>query len=425
MTRVPFRTRILGGAVLTALLAVFLVWASVSLVLQQVGGPPHLTVSTQVRESCIADPARWREQRHGELEVLLVADDDPVVPTWLREVPIGEPVDDPGARRTFWVRDTPSGPCSVARMHFRGTGHLTDAFMIGGAAGVFLAVLAVGLASYRWTVLPLLTRIERLRVAADLIGAAGYASPSDDLNDDLAAIASRLDMSHARIVHAREELVERHHALEQHLAAIAHDLRTPIGSLMLAIEELRGDGPTAVTSRATTEVAYLSSLVDNLHQATRLRHGLDPRSGRVDLQQVVERIAVRFRALGAARGVQVEASAPEAPVWVHAEPALLERALGNVVHNATLHGRGNVAVLLDAEAGRFTVEVLDDGDGLPDERLADLAHRTFSDDPARQRHQGLGVAITNAIVDGLGWTIAYTRGDDVGTRVRIEGPLAV
>ncbi|MCB9794636.1 MAG: HAMP domain-containing histidine kinase [Alphaproteobacteria bacterium] len=421
MRFLSFRVRILGGAVMTALVAVGLVWGSVSLAVSRASAPPPLDISTQMREACLQDPAAWRTQQMGDLELRLLPADDPEVPAWLAEAQPGVTARDPEAERVLWLRSAEAGPCAVARFRLGSPPSFAGAFYLGGALGVFVAVLTVGLLSYRWTVIPLLARIERIRAAVDDIGESPYASPDDQLGDDLSAIAGGLDVSHARIRAARAELVERHQALEKHLAEIAHDLRTPIASLMLAVQELAATSPDGPVSRATTEVAYLSSLVDNLHQATRLRHGLDARVGEVDLRELVRRVELRFRALGRARGVEVAAATPEGPVPVCAEPALLERAIGNVVHNATLHGGAHVAILLDAEDGRFTLQVLDDGEGLPDEALTDLAERTFTADPARRRSQGLGVAITNEVVARLGWEVRYGRGEEGGLSVRIEG----
>lgn len=417
-----FRTRILGGAVLTAFVAVLTVWASVAFVLSQVVGPPDIGIASQVLEACLDDPARWAVQQTGDLRTELLDLDDPRVPDRVRRLPLDTDFDDPDQDRLHWRRLRDAGPCAVAKLEFQRPPQLELAFWGGILLGVFLAVLAVGFLSYWLTVRPLLARIHRLRLAVADIGERVYQGADDAVGDDLTAIGASMDDSHVRIREARDALVERHQALERYLAEIAHDLRTPLGSLMLAVQELAATTPGPSVARATTEVAYLSSLVDNLHQATRLRHGLDPQVGEVDLVELVQRVELRFRALGEAQGVSVNAAAEEEPVLVTAEPALLERALGNVVHNAVVHGGDNVAILLERTGDRFVLSVLDDGQGLPDDGLADLAARTFVTDPARRRSQGLGVAITNEVVHRLDWSIAYEAVEAGGLQVRIEGP---
>jgi signal transduction histidine kinase len=288
--------------------------------------------------------------------------------------------------------------------------------------GAFLAVLGAGFGSYWLTVRPLLGRIERIRDAATRVGEDDYAPAEDDVNDALSAIGSVLDGSHARIEQDRAELLSRHQALENHLAEIAHDLRTPLGSLLLAIGEVDAAHPgSAATARAIGDAAYVTALVDNLHQAARLQHGLDPTLGECDLLDVVRRIELRFRALGAAKGVDVAASVPEGHLWVGCETALLERAVGNLVHNATIHGAEHVAVLVDVTGDSFVLSVLDDGPGMSEHAIADLALATFRSDPARRRSSGLGLAITHEIVRRLDWTFQLDAGPEGGLRARISG----
>jgi signal transduction histidine kinase len=167
-------------------------------------------------------------------------------------------------------------------------------------------------------------------------------------------------------------------------------------------------------------VAYLTALVENLHQAARLRHGLDAREGEADLREVVLRSEIRFRALGQASGVEVAAAVPEKPVWVRCSPVLAERVVANLLQNAMSHGARHAAVQLMASASSFQLVVLDDGPGVA--RPADLALRTFEISPDRPRSTGLGLAITNEIARRAGWTVHYA--SEGGLRVELSGSLA-
>ena len=432
--RVSFRTRILLGAAVTALLAVFLVWASVRWTIEQVVGSPVIDIPEVIVDACVASPSDWEVASFGTdaLELRFfdatgVSVSGARVDAGVSEVVPSRQVQTAG-RTTIYRYLRPEGPCAVAAFTFGPGRRIDNAFMVGTALGVFLAVFAAMFATYRFTVVPLLVRIERIREAGLQIGSARYTSAEDPVGDDLAAIAGVLDRSHERIVTDREELVRRHEALERYLAEIAHDLRTPLGSLLLALQEVdavAGDEGRSAARRALTDAAYVTTLVENLHQAARLRLGLDPAVGRTDLSEVVRRVEARFRAIGAARGVEVGASAPSEAVVVACEPSLLERAVANLVHNATVHGAVHVAVLLDrVDDGRFELSVLDDGPGVPPLELADLAQRTFSDDAARPRGQGLGLAITNELVRRLGWEVRYELGPEGGLAVRLVGPVS-
>lgn len=428
--QVSFRARILVGAAVTALVAVFLVWASVRVTIERVVGWPEVYVPEAVVSACRAAPADWEVTSFGLAELRFydgqgVSASGALAGT---EVALGETVHlaAPEGRRTAYRRVALEGPCAVAQFSFGPGQEMDAAFMIGGALGVFLAVFAAVFATYQFTVVPLLVRIERIREAGVGVGGEGYTSAGDGVGDDLAAIAGVLDRSHGRITEDRAELLRRQEALERYLAEIAHDLRTPLGSLLLALQDVdavAGEEGQDAARRALTDATYVTTLVENLHQAARLRHGLDPTVGQCDLAELVRRVEVRFRAIGAARGVEVGASAVAGSVLVTCEPSLLERAVANLVHNATVHGAKHVAVLLDVEGEHFELEVLDDGPGVPEVELADLAKRTFSDDPARRRGPGLGLAITNELVRRLGWTVRYELGPEGGLAVRLSGDV--
>lgn len=441
------RSRILLAGVVTSIVTVLLVRAAGSLAFHRMTAEMDAeTVTLADVALCERAPEAWSKNLGGFLSVYAYdatsgRSANPTAP------PLGP---DPEARppergapvmwneqgvRTMLVRMADAGPCSLfqVRIHPPPRRSLHDHAVYLAMGGV-AAMLVVTALSWLLAVRPIVRRIRHLCDAASGVGRDPYVSASDRVGDEISHISDVLDASDARIREDHDELVARHQALERHLAEIAHDLRTPLASLLLATEELseavgpgEGDDP-GPAARALEDTVYLDALVDNLGQATLLRHGLDPLAGdaRADLDDVARRVGLRFMALGRRRGVQVEWAVPDDPVPVRCPPALAERALANLVHNAVTHGRpgGHVAVVLEATEGRFTLSVLDDGPGVPPEILADLARRTFRDDPVRPRDQGLGLAITNEVCRRAGWTIRYEAMDGGGLRVSLEGDLA-
>lgn len=327
------------------------------------------------------------------------------------------------------LRAAGSGPCAIFRVGFDGPPPPKPWQSWPFATLAAASMLAVAGLSYAFTVRPVLRRVSTLAEQAGAIGAPGFHSAGQSDDDDLGRIGRALARSHTRILADRDELLARHRALEEHLASIAHDLRTPLAGLQLSIEELAdqardADGRT-VARRAVQDTVYLATLVENLHQAVRLRHGLDAREGQVDLGLLVERVAARFTALGRLEGVEVSASRPDQPLSARCTPALAERALANLVHNAVVHNQpgGHVAVLLERQGDRFTLQVLDDGPGLRPGAIADLQHRTFQSDAARPRGPGMGIAISNEICRRAEWEIRYQPLEPRGLKVEITGAL--
>jgi signal transduction histidine kinase len=85
-----------------------------------------------------------------------------------------------------------------------------------------------------------------------------------------------------------------------------------------------------------------------------------------------------------------------------------------------------VAVLLEAAEGRFSLEVLDDGPGVPPDDIARLSERAFRGDQARSRDlhgEGLGLAITAELCARAGFELRFDAEAPRGLRVSITGTL--
>jgi len=305
-----------------------------------------------------------------------------------------------------------------------GKSHLWASFV-----GVFIMIGVMMI----FTIRPITRRLRRLSHAARSVGSEeDYRSAEDTLQDDIGEISVILDSAHSRMRADAGHLEQRRVALEQHLANVAHDLRTPISSLHLGLQEMQehidSDVAKDLLRRTINDSAYLMALTDNLHLASRLADGADPTAGhaRTDLGELVDKMELRFSLLGKMSGVQVVAARPDKPVWVICDPFIAERALSNIVHNAVTHGErgGNVALVLEVVEDNFELRVSDDGPGVPPEELTMLAERTFRSDEARQRDvhgQGLGLAITHEIARRAGWTLEFSGVEPRGLEVSLKG----
>jgi signal transduction histidine kinase len=205
-----------------------------------------------------------------------------------------------------------SGSCAVVRV----TSRAPESAIARWFGGILLGAVTIGMlisvfGTFWLVVRPLRFRIEEVAAAAQKVGSESFAPQQGSASDALGHIADVLGRSHGRIVESRQALEERNRALERHLAGVAHDLRTPLASMHLALEALATDskGPVQKEARrALADAVYLSSMVENLHQATRLRHEIDVRAGRVELTDLVRRLEKRFSIVGRHAGVEVAAN---------------------------------------------------------------------------------------------------------------------
>ncbi len=428
---------ILLSAVLSVTLAAGLIVAAVaaarptmrSAVLRTLLGPDAV-------DRCVASPADWG-WRAERMSVFAYDDDGhsaapsapPLEPPLLeRARRTGQVVHREGASVVSVLPTGRPGPCAFLRVTS------LDILAVAGprlgwvlAVAILIGMLLAALLTLGLVVRPLQRRIDALATAAAAVGGDAYR-PEPLWPDALGQIGAVLTESHLRVVETRDALEARHRELEDHLSGIAHDLRTPLASMQLALEGLATDaeGPLRQEARrALADVVYLAALVENLHQGTRLRQDVEVAAGDVELGGLVDRLERRFAIVGRHGRIEVAASVPEEQVWVACAPALAERAIANLVQNAVEHhpGSGHVAITLAVEEGTFELVVADDGPGLREAIPASLDAATFVQEAARRRGPGLGMLITAEVARRAGWTLVYEALEPHGLAVQLRGPV--
>jgi signal transduction histidine kinase len=358
----------------------------------------------------------------------------------------------PGAAR-YAMRATPldalgvlamradgDGPCAIVQLTWPRWDAVAYRVLGVSIAALVMAILGLVLGG-AWLARPLLRRIERVRRAADQVGATGpdaarameaLAPAREGGDDELDVVARALSRAHTRIQRDAAELEAQRDALQRHLADVSHDLRTPIASLLIALEQIEGARDAAdaraLVAGALRDAVYLGALTENLRMASALEAGYDPRArqGETDLKAIVLAVAARSRIFAERQDVDFDVAVPDLSVTVVCDAVFAERALGNLVENAVTYvGRGgHVAVLLETAPGRFTFTVLDDGPGVDGDALSRLGDRTFRGDDARRRDprgSGLGLAITREVCERHGWSLAFAAEVPHGLRVTIDG----
>ena len=244
--------------------------------------------------------------------------------------------------------------------------------------------------------------------------------------DELAALAEAANRMAERL--AAEEDARR--AL---LAAISHDLRTPITSLRLLTDGLREEVIPAAERRLSLErmdrhLRILGTLIDDLFELARLEAGdADWTLQRVGLPMLVEEVVDAVRPEAEVKRIEVMSRVPEDLTPVAADPERLQRVLFNLLQNAIRHtpAGGRVTVLADPAPGELEVEVADTGPGIPAGARERVFEPFFRGLEAGARTSaggaGLGLAIARAIVEAHGGRIwLEPEPAPGGTRVRFS-----
>ncbi|MFJ3905780.1 ATP-binding protein [Streptomyces sp. NPDC090025] len=194
------------------------------------------------------------------------------------------------------------------------------------------------------------------------------------------------------------------------LAAVSHDLRTPLASIKASVSSLRSDDvewsdeDRELLLEGIEEGAdRLDHLVGNLLDMSRLDTGtVTPVIRETDLDEVVP------RALGGVPEGSVVLDIPETLPMVAVDRGLLERAVANIVENAVKYSPAAVPVLVSAGAlaGEVQIRVVDRGPGVPDEAKDRIfaPFQRYGDAP-RGAGVGLGLAVARGFVEAMGGTI--------------------
>ncbi|GAA4959796.1 sensor histidine kinase KdpD [Yinghuangia aomiensis] len=191
------------------------------------------------------------------------------------------------------------------------------------------------------------------------------------------------------------------------LAAVSHDLRTPLAAIKASVSSLRSEDVSwspedeaELLEAIEVGADRLDVLIGNLLDMSRLQTGtVTPLFREVALDEVVP---------GAVIGVPESAVSldfPETLPTVWADPGLLERVLANVIENAVKHNPPDrrVHVKADALGDRVELRVVDRGKGVPDEakeRIFEPFQR-YGDAPAGSG-VGLGLAVARGFAEALG-----------------------
>lgn len=295
---------------------------------------------------------------------------------------------------------------------------LSTAFLIGAPIAVLVASLVGYLLAGRAMrpVAAIRERAEQISLAA-----SGERVPTPAAQDEIRELAETLNAMLARI----ERGIERERVF---VADASHELRTPLANLSAELElagrpgrgeaDLRG----AIASGAE-EVERLSSLAEDLLVIARAEGGRMPiKLETVEVATLLERVASRFQGRAGDRSIAVE----EGGCGIASlDPQRVEQALGNCVDNALRHGIGTIGLRCIPEPAGVTLEVTDEGPGIPKDFAAEAFERFSRAERGRTSEgSGLGLAIVRLIARAHGGEASVAGRSGQGTAVRIFLPSA-
>lgn len=202
----------------------------------------------------------------------------------------------------------------------------------------------------------------------------------------------------------------------QTVAAIAHDLRTPLTRLRFRAEQ----APEAVRDRMAADIEEMDALIAQAMAYVR-GEATPERREAFDLDALAADCAAGFSETGGAVTFDGGGDLP-----VEADPAALRRALGNLIANAVKYG-GAARVKAFAQDGRAVVTIEDDGPGLPDDELEAVFEPFHRAERSRSRETGgagLGLTVARQAARAHGGDVTLSNRSEGGLVARLHLPIA-
>ena len=211
------------------------------------------------------------------------------------------------------------------------------------------------------------------------------------------------------------------------LRAIAHDIRTPLASIMGASSALRDqalsrEDRAALLDGVNRDAQWLVRVTENLLSVTRFTGG-DVALTKTDevLEEIVGSAILKYRRAPDALPVRV--AQPERILIVPMDATLVEQVLINLFDNVSAHGQTATQIWLDIawKPGRVVLRVEDDGVGIPNYMLAGIfdssVHRDIQERPDVRRSMGIGLSVCRTIVRAHGGDMKAGRSPRGGAAV--------
>ena len=204
----------------------------------------------------------------------------------------------------------------------------------------------------------------------------------------------------------------------------SHELRTPITSLRTNLEYMQrsssigDDERRQIMDDVLFELDQLTGLVTELVDLATDQHHMDE-AERIELDELVDAVVQRHqRRTSCSIGYTATSS------QIMAAPALIERAVSNMIDNALKWNPPNSSIQVEVENG--SIRVSDKGPGIPVEEHEQVFERFYRTESARSfPGSGLGLSIVRHVADSFGGQARIIHHDQPGTTIELSFPPSV
>lgn len=222
-----------------------------------------------------------------------------------------------------------------------------------------------------------------------------------------------------KLASTTKHLRDMHKARNDTLMFISHDIRAPLGAAMLLLEKLDHD---KYTERLQHLLKRAYNVAEGFLQASRAEMSDVNKFNVLDLVSVVQQVADDVYERLNTKNITLEIDASETSIWIRGDFGLLFRAISNVLLNAINYSpeRGVIKVLLDKNEAMSRLCVIDQGPGIPNNKIERLFKRYSRIDGEHQDQSGSGLGLYF-----VGVTVKKHRGSVSAENVQPLGAMFV
>lgn len=249
--------------------------------------------------------------------------------------------------------------------------------------------------------------------------------------EELASLSKAINEMAEKLITSQENLVRTEKQAAQGLLVpmLAHNIRNPLASIRATAQVLDEPGLDADTRESLHGII---NTVDRLERWTgallAYLHPLKPQTGMASFREIIEGALEPLQQKIAAKSIQLKLPAWSGPTSTYddrilTDQHLLEQVIYNLVLNAidACNKNGSVEIQLGTTASTFTLQILDNGSGMP-----------FTPDPSaisapttKRFGTGIGIPFAFKVCDALGGNLQYQTKPDGGTAVIIKLPRSI
>ncbi|MFD3276189.1 sensor histidine kinase [Aquirufa echingensis] len=219
---------------------------------------------------------------------------------------------------------------------------------------------------------------------------------------------------------------------QEFLADVSHELKTPIFAAQGFVHTLL-DNPDEdleirmkFLEKAAKSLDGLDNLVQDLLTVSQIETGaIKIEKKKINLRPLIEEIFEQVEAKAKKRDVKLKLIAPKGEIQVKADTQRISQVIMNLVVNAIKYGneKGLVQIIITEKKKAYTISVVDNGPGIPDEHLHRIFERFYRVDKSRAKNSGgtgLGLSIVKHIVQAHNSKISVQSEENKGTRFEFK-----